>query len=163
MAIEPEPDIRRAREVGHFVDSNTQVAVGKIEAGRSGGALISSDIELRQVWTSSQKRLQNPTGNVAARGDPEDVLIREGHDGIVLRAVLLQITDAAREHFSERRRVADTAELAQAARTFRQRMSHLRQAVVETCRLEHRRRLSKEDGANHGNQRGDSRDSPRPK
>src|SRR5271165_2640815 len=159
MPVKPKPHVRRAREVRHFVDGYAQIAVGKVEAGGSGGALVSGNVEPRQVWSRGQKRLQDSTGNVAARGDPEDVLIREGDDGITLCAVLLQIADASGEHLRERCWIAAATELAKAARTFGQRMSHLRQAVTEARRLKHRSRLAKEDRASKRNQRGDRRDS----
>src|SRR5271167_2864253 len=132
MAIEPEPDIRRAREVGHFVDGNAQVAVREIEAGRSCCSLVSGNVELRQVRATGKKRLQDSARNIAARGDAEYVLIREQHDGIVLATVLLKVADTGVEHLGEGPRIADTAEFPEVARTLRQRMPHLCQAVMET-------------------------------
>src|SRR5271157_508144 len=163
VAADPEPYIRGAREVRHFVDGNAQVAVGEVEAGRSRGALVSVDIELRQIGAAGEKRLQHSASNVAARGDAEYVLIREEHDRIVLSAVLLKVADAGSEHLGEGRRIAETAELPEATRTFRQRVPHLGQTIAEAGWLEYCNRLAKHYGTCNCDNRHQSRDSPRTK
>src|SRR5208282_6542192 len=131
MAVDPKPDIRSTREVGHFIDGQAQVAVRKVKAGRGCCLLVSGNVELRQIRATGEKRLQHPARNIAARGDPENVLVGEDDNGIALAAVLLEVTDAGLERPGEGCRIADATEFPEAAGTFRQRVLHLRQPVTE--------------------------------
>src|SRR5271165_5719687 len=153
MTIDPGPDIRSARKVGHFIDGKTQVAIRKVKSGGSCGALVSSDIELRQVRSASEKRLQDSTGNVPARRDSEYVLVGKDNDRIAFSTALLKVADTGLEHPRISCRIADAAHFPEAVRTFRQRIPHLRQPVAETRWLEDCDRLAKQHRASNRGQR----------
>src|SRR5271157_445522 len=113
----PEPDLRTAREIWHTVDGRAQVAVREVESYRRCRPLQPGDINLRQVWTAHEIRLQHSPGHVSARSDPKDILERKDHHEIARPAVLLQEACRGLQSFGKFVRVADAVELHEARRT----------------------------------------------